>query len=210
MLRLALTSLVLFVLAGLPVQAQTLIQPESGDRVRISSDDVSGEYVVAQVRSESLVLRSDPASATFEVPTATLARLEVSRGGNSRLGAFVAGAFLGGVIGATAALPCASGGHFTCASVSGGHRIVVGAGLGALIGFVAWGGREVWEEVRIPGQLGPDWREAGRRSGSIQNHEGTDCLLTPAGCWRDHPAASAQLAAPSGPRHLRDCCRAGF
>ncbi len=123
--------------------------------MRISTVEVSGEYLVAQVQPRSLVLRSNPASTTFDVPTMTLERLEVSDGRISRIGALLTGALGGGVLGTAVAVPCVTGGHFSCRSVPATQRVLIGAGVGALVGFAAWGGRELWREVRLPGQSAP-------------------------------------------------------
>ena len=164
MLRSVLAGVTLFALATGPLYAQGPERPEQGDRVRVTLDEGSGGYLVAELQAESLVLRSDPASATFDVPTATLARLEVYRGSTSRLAGFLAGGLAGGVLGTFVAIPCNAGqGHFTCRGIPAGQRILISAGLGALVGFFAWGGRDIWQEVRVPGQLPPATPSRGGR-----------------------------------------------
>ena len=119
MLRSVLAGVTLFALATGPLYAQGSDRPEQGDRVRVTLDEGSGEYLVAELQAESPVLRSDPASATFDVPTATLARLEVYRGSTSRLAGFLAGGLAGGVLGTFVAIPCNAGqGHFTCTRIT--------------------------------------------------------------------------------------------
>ena len=164
MLRSVLAGVTLFALATGPLYAQGSDRPEQGDRVRVTLDEGSGEYLVAELQAESPVLRSDPASATFDVPTATLARLEVYRGSTSRLAGFLAGGLAGGVLGTFVAIPCNAGqGHFTCRGIPAGQRILISAGLGALVGFFAWGARDIWQEVRVPGQLAPATPSRGGR-----------------------------------------------
>ena len=126
MLRSVLAGVTLFALATGPLYAQGSDRPEQGDRVRVTLDEGSGEYLVAELQAESPVLRSDPASATFDVPTATLARLEVYRGSTSRLAGFLAGGLAGGVLGTFVAIPCNAGqGHFTCRGIPAGQRILI-------------------------------------------------------------------------------------
>ncbi len=177
MLRSVLAGVTLFALATGPLYAQGSDRPEQGDRVRVTLDEGSGEYLVAELQAESLVLRSDPASATFDVPTATLARLEVYRGSTSRLAGFLAGGLAGGVLGTFVAIPCNAGqGHFTCRGIPAGQRILISAGLGALVGFFAWGGRDIWKKSESPGNLPQPlqaveggWRSAQECPGSREN-----------------------------------------
>ena len=80
---------------------------EPGDRIRISSYDTSGEFQVAEVRSNSLVLLSDSLSAPVEVPTVSLRRLEIGRKKKPRLRGLVGGGFFGGVAGGVFGAQCA-------------------------------------------------------------------------------------------------------
>ena len=131
--------------------AQDANWPEAGDRVRFVSDELAGESRVAAMLDESLFLERDSSSARFTVPTASLERLEVYRGRTSRLKGFLLGSVAGSLIGGVVALPCMSQPHFTCRSVPARERAIFGVGVGALVGAAVWGGREIWEEVRLRG-----------------------------------------------------------
>ena len=146
-----LMHLVLFLWTPAALAAQVSTGPEEGDRVRFVSDEMSGESRVAALLEESLLLERDSDSVRFAVPTATLERLEVYRGMTSRLKGFLVGSAAGGLIGGFLALPCQSQPHFTCRSVGASGRAALGAGAGALVGAAVWGGREIWEEIRLRG-----------------------------------------------------------
>ena len=150
------------------------VWPEPGDRIRISSDETSGEFLVARVRSDALVLRPDSASAGFRVPTAMLRTLAISQGRGFRSRWLMGGALWGGVAGGVFGLQCAQP-HGGCAvGLSSGLSVVIGAGLGTLVGFVASGRREEkWQEVRLPGQvaitpIGDGGLEAGSSPSSVE------------------------------------------
>ena len=151
LIRSALIGLALVVTGAVPLHAQTAPWPEPGDRVRISSNEASGEFLVTELRSDGLVLQADSVSAGFDVPTASITGLEISRGRESRLRGIMAGGFGGGVVGAIFGLHCAQP-HTTCSGGSSSSALI-GAGIGALIGLVGWSGREIWQEVQLPGRL---------------------------------------------------------
>ena len=134
--------------------AQDTRWPEPGERVRFVSDSISGDSRVAAVFEESLLLEGDSLANRFVVPTDALRRLEVYRGRTSRLKGLLVGGAAGSLLGTFVAIPCRSQPHYTCRSASALDRTLLGAGVGALIGAVAWGGREIWEEVRLRGAPG--------------------------------------------------------
>lgn len=151
-LHLPLTVLAIWVCGPVDAAPQGTDWPEAGDRLRISSEEISGEYTVAELLAESLVVQTDSASQRFAVPAASLDRLEVYRGETSRLKGFLLGSLAGGLLGGFWALPCTSQPHFTCKRAPPGHRAAIAVGVGALVGAAVWGGREIWEEVRLRGQ----------------------------------------------------------
>ena len=134
--------------------AQDARWPEPGERVRFVSDSISGDSRVAAVFDESLLLEEDSSATRFVVPTDALRRLEVYRERTSRLKGLLLGGAAGSLLGTFVAIPCQSQPHFTCRSASATDRILLGAGVGALIGAAAWGGREIWEEIRLRGAPG--------------------------------------------------------
>ncbi len=146
-----LAHLVLFLWAPAALAAQVSTWPEEGDRVRFVSDELSGESRVAALLEEGLLVEGDSNSDRFAVPTATLERLEVYRGTTSRLKGFLVGSATGSLVGGFLAIPCQSQPHFTCRSVGASERAALGAGVGALIGVAVWGGRQIWEEIRLRG-----------------------------------------------------------
>jgi hypothetical protein len=137
---------------GTPVRAQSEAMPEAGDRIRVSARGTSGEFVVEDLRSDSLMVRLDAASAAIPIEMSSVFQLEIYQGSTSRvlgaLGGGVGGALLGGLWG----LPCLTQVHVTCESVPPGHRVAIGVGVGALLGFIAWGGRQRWERVQLTQQ----------------------------------------------------------
>ncbi len=136
------------------VRLRPTVWPEPGDRIRMSSNVTSGEFLVARVRSDGLVLRSDSASAGFQVPNSALRTLAISQGRGFRSRWVVGGALWGGVAGGVFGLQCAQPHRGCPAGFSSGPSVLIGAGLGALIGFVISGKREEkWQDVRLPGQV---------------------------------------------------------
>lgn len=155
--------------------AQDARWPEPGERVRFISDSISGDSRVAAVFDESLLLEGDSLATRFVVPTDALRRLEVYRGRTSRLKGLLVGGAAGSLLGAFVAIPCLSQPHYTCRSASATDRTLLGAGVGALIGAVAWGGREIWEEIRLRGAPGrtllAGGDDAGARMDTITREE---------------------------------------
>ena len=70
MYRSLLLALALVGTTSVPLQAQTTAWPGPGDRVRIESEEVSGEFSVVEVQPESLVVRAGPGEEPFTVPMA--------------------------------------------------------------------------------------------------------------------------------------------
>ena len=176
--RFASIGVALFALGAVPLQAQTEAWSEPGDRVRISSDEVSGEFMVREVRSDGLVLQSDSASAGLDLPTASLIGLEVSQGRESRLRGVLTGGFAGAVLGGVFGLQCVQP-HATCPVGSSSVAVtLMGAGLGALIGLVASGGGEMWQEVRLPERLAvTPGREDGDSASTASDDIGSDAVV---------------------------------
>ncbi len=159
------------VAAGIPAQAQGQDRawPERGDLVRIKVDETSGEFVVSDLQPEGLLLRADSASTEFEVPSASLLQLDVYRGRNSRLRGVLLGGLAGGVLGGVMALPCIVQVHFDCSGSPATHRTLIGVGVGTLVGLVGWGGREIWQSIRLPGRRNPTDRDYRPRDPSGAN-----------------------------------------
>lgn len=175
-LHIPLAHVVLVLSVPATLTAQGANWPQEGDRVRFVSDELSGESRVAALFEESLLLERDSISPRFAVPTATLERLEVYRGRTSRLKGFLVGSVAGSLLGGFLAVPCRSQPHFTCHSVSAKGRVILGGGVGALVGAAVWGGREIWEEIRLRGTPGRSLLadrgdEAGSRMDTITREE---------------------------------------
>ena len=153
LIRASLIGLALVATGTVPLHAQTATWPEPGDRVRISSNEISGEFRVAGLRSDGLVLQADSVSTGFDIPTASLTRLEIIRGRKSRVAGFLGGGLFGGLAGGAFGAQCAQP-HRPCPGWSAAPSALIGAGLGALIGlFIAGRSDEIWREVRLPGRL---------------------------------------------------------
>jgi hypothetical protein len=126
---------------------------DQGDRVRITSELTSGEFVVASVSTSELLLRSQP---DFEVAIGSLSNLQVNRGRSiSRMEGLFGGAFVGGLLGGALGLQGAQL-HYT--NLNGGlslqESVALGVGLGAVIGLVVSRlSDEVWEEVALAHRL---------------------------------------------------------
>jgi len=140
---------------------------ETEDRVRIASDDVSGEFLVMEVADDELVLRADSLSSRVLIPTASLAKIEISRGLRSR-GNVVAGGVLTGVgvfFISASVWPTETKkqefcwftggcGTSTTTGPKGGMgaaalgSAVIGVTVGTVVGVLM--SRERWEEIRIP------------------------------------------------------------
>ena len=121
---------------------------EQGDRVRVTSDQTSGEFVVSGVGSAGLLLRAQP---EIEVPIASLTVLQVHRGREiSRLEGFFGGAFVGGLLGGALAFQNSQPHYKNLLGLSKSQSVVFGVGLGALVGLiVSRRSDEVWEEVAL-------------------------------------------------------------
>ena len=119
------------------VSAQIALSP--GDRVRLSSAELSGEFTVMEVQDNSLVLSTaSSASSTVHVETSSLTRLDVSRGQQSH-------AILGASLGLAAG---AAGTVVYCQAVDKGGCEVLGddvtlgvalinSAIGGLVGGIA-------------------------------------------------------------------------
>ena len=153
-LHIPLAHAVLLLSVPTALTAQGASWPKEGDRVRFVSNELSGESRVAAVLEENLLLARDSISPRFTVPTATLERLEVYVGTTSRLKGFLVGSVAGSLLGGFLAVPCQSQPHYTCQSLPAPQRALLGMGAGALVGAAVWGGREIWEEIRLRGTPG--------------------------------------------------------
>jgi hypothetical protein len=138
-----------------PARAQSLRPPEAGDWVRIASPDISGKFFVTALRSDTLVLRLDPASADFAVGMGSLYRLQIREGAHSRLTGGLGGAVIGALVGGFWAIPCTHlAPHLWCESISARQRIGIGVGVGVLAGVLVWGGRDRWGPAALVAQPG--------------------------------------------------------
>ena len=140
-----------------PLVQQTTAQADSGSRVRITVDKPSKRsYVGTLISADADSLRfTTDTGGVVAIPTASIARLERSRGRRSNAGR---GAVIGGVIGGATGLIlgiAASADESSWFEVGPEEIAVVTAfmgatfaGLGALIGAATK--RERWEPVAVP------------------------------------------------------------
>lgn len=117
--------------------AQTLpLTP--GDRVRIESEDVSGEFDVLEVRSDTLVLRPDSDVTSVSVPIVSVTALERGQGRYGRRGLLI-GCGIGGALGLASEYGAEAAPAF-CLTLGG---------IGYLLGLLFYN----WEEIPLPAQL---------------------------------------------------------
>ena len=136
-----------FALGAQPLPAQQPWSVEPGQRVRISSGGEQGGFVVQAVGSGELMLAEVGSDRTVRMPTASISRLDVSRGPRSRSAGFgrgfafgfIGGALVGSVLGlASGDGGCGGSGGWVsyCIQFSAGERALIGGGvLGALGGL---------------------------------------------------------------------------
>lgn len=151
---------ILATLLQAPVTPAPVAQADSGSRVRITVDRPSkhshfGTLVSAD--ADSLRFTTD-STGVVAIPTASVTRLERSRGRHSNAGR---GAVIGGVIGGAAGiiLGIAASADESSYVDTGPEGVLfatailgaTGAGLGALIGAASK--RDRWEPVAIPGRI---------------------------------------------------------
>ena len=160
-----------FALAGSAVlesrlSGQVVVHVQAGDRIRLTSPHLAGEFTARAVRSDRIVLEAASGSAQLEIPIVSLTHLEVRRARPRLRGAKI-GARIGMLTGAVPGAIWAyqegddwlfSRGEkaFIGGLMSGAAGVVVGALAGALFP----GGR--WEEVPVwsPPDVAPN-REGG-------------------------------------------------
>jgi hypothetical protein len=123
-----------------------------GDRIRITSDPTSGEFVVGSVNSGGLLLRTEP---EIEVPIASLQSLQVQRGREiSTAEGLVGGAAVGALVGAVFGLQDLQAHYSSLTRMSMKESVALGVGIGVLVGlFISRTSDEVWEEVTLPYRL---------------------------------------------------------
>ena len=144
----AATALALLAVFTSGARAQSPVAVGQGDRVRITSERTSGDFVVTSVRSEALLL-GEP---EIEVPIASLNELQVQRGReiSTSEGLFGGGA-VGAVVGLVLGLQDIQTHYASLTRMSMKESVVLGVGLGSLIGFfVSRRSDEVWEQVALP------------------------------------------------------------
>ena len=139
------------------LSAQTIPTIEPGDRVRIESEAVSGEFNVVEVQPESLVVRDDSASPRVSVRIASLAELEIYRGTRSDA-VMVAGLFAGTALGIGVGLAVGALVTDDSDSIAPSEAqvwtVLGGTLIGALAGvMVTSRGRERWEDVPLQEQI---------------------------------------------------------
>ena len=118
-----------------------------GDRVRIASDEVSGEFSVVDVRpGVVLVLRADSVSEELNVPMASLSKLEVSLGRRSSSAGGSQGFLIGVGIGAGLGAVLGAGTKDASGLLAAFFGLIGGA-VGALRGVGSPG--ESWEEIPL-------------------------------------------------------------
>jgi hypothetical protein len=127
-----------------------------GDRVRVTSERASGEFVIADVRSGELSLFAATevaeANAPIDLLIVSLSGLQVRRGREiSFLEGFGGGVAVGGIIGGAFALQGSQPHYRSLTGLSATENILVGVGLGAVVGlFVSRMSDEVWQDVALP------------------------------------------------------------
>jgi len=127
---------------------------EPGDRIRITSDVASGEFLVEEVRRDVLLLRPDSDSA-LEVTTASLSKLEITRGrAISPLEGLFGGGLFGGLVGGALGMQCTQV-HYDCLTgLSQAANTLLGVSIGAVVGLVvSRRSGESWEELQLPHRL---------------------------------------------------------
>ena len=159
--RSLLLALTLVAATSSPMLAQTLpIEP--GDRVRVESEDVSGEFSIAEATPDALMLRADLAALPLQVPLTSLTRLEVQE----RHRNWLKGGLIGGGIGLVGGLLVHASFRndpscddpvvdFLVCDTSSRVALIgfplLGLGSGLLVGGLIVSER--WEEVPLPNQL---------------------------------------------------------
>jgi hypothetical protein len=131
-----------------PARAQSLPEAQVGDRVRIEAAQVSGKFVLTALDRESLIVTQTPGAEDITVPMSSVYRLEIQDGKTSRLRAGLGGIFAGALVGGVAAAFCISK-HYRCDGITPAQRVGIGAAAGAIVGVVAWGGRDRWVPARL-------------------------------------------------------------
>ncbi len=121
-----------------------------GDRVRISAQTASGEFLVSELRPDELLVRSDSLSEVTRVPTRSVFEIELHEGRRSGFVAALEGAVVGAAGGAVISAHCGLP-HMSC-GVSSVEQALIGAGIGAVVGLLTRGGEQLWQEIRLPGQ----------------------------------------------------------
>ena len=162
----AASALVLVLIPVSAVGAQTLAVGR-GDRVRVTSEQTSGEFVVAAVRPGALSLSTSPDDA-IDVPITSLTELQVQRGrqistAEGLFGGAAVGALLGGVLG----LQDLQTHYSSLTRVSMKQSIALGAGLGVLVGLVvSRRSAGAWQPVLLPHRLDERPRPQAPRDGA--------------------------------------------
>jgi hypothetical protein len=122
-----------------------------GDRVRVTSDATTGEFVIADVRPGELSLLAAPTSS-IDLPIVSLNTLLVRRGREiSWLEGLGGGAAVGALVGGAFALQGSQPHYESLTGLSVTQNILVGVGLGTLVGlFISRTSDEVWQQVVLP------------------------------------------------------------
>lgn len=145
----AATVFALLAVCASAARAQNAVAVGQGDRVRITSERTSGDFVVTSVRSEALLLGGEP---EIEVRIASLSALHVQRGREISTGeGLFGGGAVGAVVGLVFGLQDIQTHYASLTRMSMKESVVLGVGLGSLIGlFVSRRSDEVWEQVALP------------------------------------------------------------
>jgi hypothetical protein len=146
---------------ALPAQEVSTLMP--GERVRIKSTDLRGEFIVRSAGQDSLVVGTMTSDETWTLPVESLRSVEVSGGKRSRPAAIGRGAGFGALLGASVGAvlgfadgddECAEGNwciiQFSAAdkAVMGGLAVgVLGGAVGGILGAANPGER--WQRVPI-------------------------------------------------------------
>ena len=133
-----------------PLSAQDLHPVVPGDRVRLSAQATSGEFLVSELRPDEVLVRSDSNSEIVRVPIRSVYGVELHEGRRSWFMAGLEGAAVGAAGGALISTHCGLT-HVSC-EVTSLEQALIGAGIGAVVSLLTRGGEQLWQEIRLPGQ----------------------------------------------------------
>jgi hypothetical protein len=161
--RALVVAIIIAGLAGTPVSAQGPFSVMPGQRVKVQSPAVAGEFIVRSSSSDTLVLGTMESDETYSVPAQSVTHLAVSAGPRSRragagrgLGlGFLGGAVIGAMLGFADGDDKCVEGQWCIFDLSASDKAVLGGvlmgGVGAAIGGLVGAARpgERWQKVPV-------------------------------------------------------------